>query len=303
VKIYFNTKVVSGPWGGGNKFLQSLNDFVGSSSDFDLVYSLDDFPDIIFIMDLNSMDYGFDLNDIVNYVGANPEVYVVHRINECDARKKTNHVDDLIKRFNSWVDLTLFVSSWMCDYFENQNLIPNKRLILYNGVDREHFKSSNKIKNGKLNIVTHHWSDNIMKGFDVYQEIDRWVGFDDDITFTYIGRERGIFKNTKIIPPLHGKSLGDELGKYDVYVSGSRFDPGPNHILEALSCELPIFVHEDGGGAVEFSGKSSVYKDLDTLYDMIINKPINLNHDSISLRSWESCASQFFDITKDLVDE
>ena len=45
-----------------------------------------------------------------------------------------------------------------------------------------------------------------------------------------------------------------------------------------------------------------MYKDFDSLYDMIKIKPINLNQDSISLRSWDLCASQFFDIIKDLVD-
>jgi hypothetical protein len=32
---------------------------------------------------------------------------------------------------------------------------------------------------------------------------------------------------------MFGKELGDELGKYDVYASASRFDPGPNHIIES----------------------------------------------------------------------
>ena len=36
MKIYFNRKPVSGPWGGGNKLLASLMDVLSDKATFDL---------------------------------------------------------------------------------------------------------------------------------------------------------------------------------------------------------------------------------------------------------------------------
>ena len=41
-----------------------------------------------------------------------------------------------------------------------------------------------KINNKKVNIVTHHWSDNYLKGFDVYDKLDEFVKENNDFTFT-----------------------------------------------------------------------------------------------------------------------
>ena len=149
----------------------------------------------------------------------------------------------------------------------------------------------NKINNGKINIVTHHWSNNRMKGFDIYEKLDKFVGENKDYTFTYIGRHLNTFKNTKIIEPLFGKELGDALGVYDVYISGSKFDPGPNHILESLACNIPTFVCEDGGGSCEFAGKEYTYKDFEDFIELIkVKKLIN---STIDIDSWMTTAHKF----------
>ena len=172
--------------------------------------------------------------------------------------------------------------------------------VIVNGVDSEHFSDSPdfKLNNGKINLVTHHWSNNQLKGFDIYEELDFICGYDEDITFSYIGQHRGTFKNTNIVSPMFGKNLGSELSKYDAYVSASRFDPGPNHILESLSCNLPTYVHRDGGGCVEFvQNEEFVYDDINQLISKIKNekKPaISKNN----LRSWKSCVSDYCDLMK-----
>lgn len=292
MKIFFNVAPKNGPWGGGNLMLLAFHEYVKFHKDFQIVTSLDDSPDIIFVMNLMSTDYGCDVVDIIRYVESFPETYIVHRVNECDARKNTSHVDKMISDFGQWADLTVFVSNWMKEYHIEKGWDGSDSCVIYNGVDENHFCKNKKIKNGKINIVTHHWSDNVMKGFDVYNAIDNLVG--DDITFTYIGRERGSFKNTRVISPLYGRDLGKELGKYDLYISGSRFDPGPNHILESLSCEIPTYVHKDGGGAVEFAGVENTYSDVYELVERVKENCITFNARSISLDSWNMCVQKYF---------
>jgi hypothetical protein len=167
-------------------------------------------------------------------------------------------------------DATIFVSNWMKKYFLEKGWKCSRNFILFNGVKKVHEKVS-KLNNGKINLVTHHWSDNYLKGFDVYDFLDDFVSSNSNFTFTYVGRERGTFKNSRVVSPLCGDDLHLELKKYDVYVSASRYDPGPNHILEAISCELPILVHCDGGGAVEF-GMSKCKKNIFLDFKDLISK-------------------------------
>ena len=52
----------------------------------------------------------------------------------------------------------------------------------------------------KLSVVTHHWSNNEKKGFDIYRKIDQLI--EDkmlDIDFTYIGRLPDDFRYKNII--------------------------------------------------------------------------------------------------------
>ena len=153
--------------------------------------------------------------------------------------------------------------------------------------------------NQKTNIVTHHWSNNYLKGFDIYDKIDQFVGENKEYSFTYIGRERGTFKNTKIIKPLYGGKLYQELKKYDVYISASRFDPGPNHILESISCNLPTYVHKDGGGCTEFAGQENTFNNFKDLLELLISKNFKKNDNSI-IESWQSTIEKLENILREV---
>ena len=135
-----------------------------------------------------------------------------------------------------------------------------------------------------------------MKGFDIYDQLDNFVKHREDYTFTYIGRERGSFSNTHVVESLYGKALGEELGKYDVYVSGSRFDPGPNHILESIACEIPTYSFIDGGGSCEFTGEDHVYKSFNELEKILLAKEFKKNN--FKTNTWKNCINQLADIMK-----
>ena len=293
MKILINRKPVEGPWGGGNLFVKALES-MASYRGHEVTYRLEDGINCLFMQDPRYDELGISINELANYKLQNPGTLFVHRVNECDARKGTNDMDTLLRQCSSYTDVTFFVSSWMKKYHESLGWNCKNTEVAYNGVNRSHFKGNKKINNGSVNIVTHHWSNNFLKGFDIYEFLDEYVS-DHNATFTYIGRENGTFKNCNIIPPLHGKDLGEELGRYDVYISGSRFDPGPNHILEALSCNIPTYVHSDGGGAVEFAGLDFCFKDTAHLKNILDNFSNTLMNDTSWLCSWEDCASFYLD--------
>ena len=299
MKILINRKPIEGPWGGGNLFVKAFCDVLGGKGHA-IVYELSEDIDVIFMQDPRYSELRISINEIVEYKKRNPNTKIIHRVNECDARKGTSNMDELLRQCSEYTDTTVFVSDWMKQYHVSRGWKCTDTRVIHNGVNREHFKpvsSKMKIDNDKINIVAHHWSNNRMKGFDVYEALDEFVGKNSDFTFTYIGRELGTFRNTKLISPIHGIELGRMLARYDVYVSGSRFDPGPNHILEALACDIPTYVISTGGGAVEFAGQDHSYKSIVDLLDVLENKLYHKNN--FKVQSWESCIEKYMGAIND----
>jgi glycosyltransferase involved in cell wall biosynthesis len=291
MKILINRKPIEGPWGGGNNFVKSFCSHAAQNGHA-VIFGFEDDIDVILMQDPRYNELRISVNEIAQYKLEHPSTKIIHRINECDARKNTTDMDPLLKACSKISDISVFVSEWIKDYHLSRGWLCNKTAVCYNGVDQLLFKPNAKLNNGKINIVTHHWSSNFMKGFDVYEALDIFVGMNPDFTFTYIGRENGTFKHTRIIPPTFGKELAAELGKYDIYISGSRFDPGPNHILESLACRLPTYVHHDGGGAVELAGIDHSYKSISELTELLLQKKFVPNN-SYTLIGWKKCMENY----------
>ena len=55
---------------------------------------------------------------------------------------------------------------------------------IFNNKNFEHWNGE-----GKIRIVTHHWGNNLNKGFDIYSYLDRSIQekYKNEIKFTYIG--------------------------------------------------------------------------------------------------------------------
>ena len=226
------------------------------------------------------------INEIAQYKAYRPQTKIVYRVNECDARKGLeNDIDPLINVTGKVSDMCIFISEWIRDYHIKNDWLCNLNPVIYSGTRKEYFQPGPKINNGKTN--------NPLKGHDIYAKLDNWLETNEDFTFTYIGRSHDRFKNSSIVPPTFGKDLGEKLGMYDVYLSASRFDPGPNHILESLACELPTYAHKDSGGAAEMVGKENTYKDFDELASILHKKDFK-NNNCIIPTNWEKCIDNYF---------
>jgi len=292
-KILLNRKPIEGPWGGGNLFVKAIFSNAVDNG-YEVVTSFEESPDVILMIDPRYDEMGISINEIISYKNKNPKALVVHRVNECDVRKGTNDIDNILLECSKFTDITIFVSNWIKNYFIERGWFNNSNFVIYNGVNKEHFRLNKNKNNEKVRICAHHWSNNRLKGFDIYDKLDKWVGNHDGYEFVYIGRELGSFQNAIVVSPLFGKSLGDELSQANIYVSASRFDPGPNHIIEALACEIPTFVHMEGGGAVEFAGFGAVYSSFEDLILRIQKKEFPNQHGwNIS---WEDCAKYYFEL-------
>ena len=225
MKIYVNRVPIKGPWGGGAHFVNAFHEFAALLG-HELVppNSMTTTPEVLLLAGLDNDGNGVSAEQAINFkwmmAAQSRNVKLVLRVNECDARKGTRHVDNHLLKLFPHMDSIVFVSHWLREYFMEKGWHGNNDTVIINGLNKEIFRSQPKLDNGKINIVAHHWSDNRMKGADTYEKIDKLVGDHKDLlSFTYIGRHNCNFKHTNVIKPLSGKQLGDELGKHDIYVS------------------------------------------------------------------------------------
>lgn len=259
MKISIGSKIIKGPWGGGNLFAINISKFLEELG-HDVIYNLHHKDiDIILLTDPRGRGESsstFNDKDILNYKNfVNPNVSVIQRINECDQRKGTNNINDLYLNASKVADHVIFVSSWLRDIYLDLGLPHEKTSVILAGADKLVFNSTGyKVwnKSEKFKFVTHHWSSHINKGFKEYEMLDRLLEhqyWKNLIEFTYIGNLplNFEFKNAKVVPPLSGKDLANELRKNHGYITASSNEPSGNHHIEAAQCGLPILYKSSGG--------------------------------------------------------
>ncbi len=255
MKIAIGYKLNKGPWGGGNQFAISLEKKLleeGHQVFFNL--SRNDL-DIILLTDprKRSSCVSFSSGDIIKYlIFKNSKAIVVHRINECDQRKKTLYMNFLLRLANYSADHTIFIASWLKDL----NLVQKKAkyTVILNGGNNKLFNMKNNVewdKKGPLKLVTHHWGGNFMKGFDVYSKLDNLLSskeLNKNINFTYIGNlpKNFYFRNSTHIQPLSGRELAKELSNHHVYLTASINEPAGMHHIEGALSGLPLIYRKSG---------------------------------------------------------
>lgn len=257
MKICIGSRIVEGPFGGGNEFLKNLHIYLElqghivvnelKSRDIDVILLTNPLPD-----SETSTFNNFDIDYYINFI--NPNAIVFQRINECDERKNTTHLNKALSKYNQNVDINIFVSQWLKNNFKEYDLIKKPSFVVLGGPTKKIFNiNGKKLWNGKekIKIVTHHWSDNMMKGYDFYKEVDSILDDKknkDLFEFTIIGNTPKTiqFNNSTLIPPLTGIELANELKKNHIYLTASVNEPSGNHHMEGAMCGLPILYINSG---------------------------------------------------------
>ena len=231
MKISIGSSIKSGPWGGGNQFAINLSKYFeshGHQVSFDLK---DPKIDLILLTEPRThlRISAFGSQEIVRYLLIkNPFAIVFHRINVNEyAESNSSHTThQAILSANRVADHTVFVSSWLKEHYTTLGFKRDSSVIL-NGADsailhpRGH-QSWDRCS--PLKLVTHHWSANWLKGFDIYKQLDELIGtpkYKNKIDFTYIGHlPKGFsFANATYHTPLVGEALANCLRKCHVYLT------------------------------------------------------------------------------------
>jgi glycosyltransferase involved in cell wall biosynthesis len=265
--VAINMFPANGPWGGSSVFVRQFARMMRNHG-YRVVYDLKRHVDVVVLIDPREdlQNKAFSIANILAYRKSHPEVRVLHRINECDKRKNTAFIDDLLCEGNRIADYTVFISEWLCDYFAQKWFDTNKpHSIIYNGADPSIFNPvGNEIYSGSgtMRIVTHHWSSNPMKGFPIYKLLDDHIadGRINNVEFRVIGQwpEEIKWLCAKTFSPTVGHKLAELLRECHVYLTASKWEPCGMHHIEGAQCGLPLLYHEDGGGIVEAGRKYGI---------------------------------------------
>jgi len=257
IKISINYKIIEGPWGGGNRFVKFLAEYLKKLG-YSINFSLKD-PNIDLILMINpnekSTGVKYGLDDIKDYLICHPNTLLIHRINISSERGSSPNETQLTLDANQYADFTVFISSYLRDLYISRGFNPHRPYaVILNGADETIFNPrGGKVwnSNEKLRIVTHHWSNNYMKGFDIYERLDLLIGtkpFSELFEFTFIGNKPlGLeFKQTKAFPPTSGFDLAQLLKQHHIYLTASRNEPAGMHHIEGVMCGLPVLYLNSG---------------------------------------------------------
>lgn len=304
MKVYVNRQPRTGPWGGGNAFVSYLFSTLQQLG-HTVVTHLTPSVDVIFIVDPRRDELGVGVDEIEEFKKHFPQVPVLYRVNECDKRKgDIDAVDPLVRKMISISSHTFYISEWLREHhrieaYKRGTLLRGANSVVINGYsDIFHAQPRRTQIAGQLRIVTHHWSNHPMKGHDVYTQVGEWCASTGNV-FTYIGRTAGpLPKCVNVIKPLHGIDLAKALFHHDVYITGTEFDPGPNHVAEAIGRGLPTYVPAWGGGAVEMAGQDHTYNSTTELLQILTRKEHLPN--STCLKPWSEVIKSYTDVIEAL---
>ena len=265
--VAFNMRPVRGPWGGSSVFVSQWVRLLKGRG-YRVGYDLSGRVDVVVVVDprddLQSKAFGMD--EIRGYRERHPQTRVLHRVNECDQRKATGFMDALLAKANAVADYTVFISEWVRDYHAARWFdVKKPHSCIYNGADPRVFHPVGAAVHRNeqpFRLVTHHWSDNPLKGFDVYERVDRLIadGQLPGVEFWVIGRwpKNLQWKAARTFPATSGTALASLLRQCHAYLTASRWEPCGMHHVEGAQCGLPLIYHEDGGGIVEAGRKYGV---------------------------------------------
>lgn len=309
VKIFFTFKPSKSNYGGGAFFVENLIKYL-KNLNYKITYNLENDIDIIFITDpRKGKNKKYSIDDIINYKKNFPNIKIIHRVNENDIkREKSINIEPLLVKTMYIANKVVFVSEWLEKYFIKKYKLKINSTSILNGCNSEYyFPIRDKKLNKKIRIVTHHWSDNYLKGFHIYNEIDKYLEKHKNFEFIFIGNYNKSYKprNIRLMKPTHSLELGNLLRECDIYLTATQNEPGGMHYLEGASCGLPILFCKGGGGTTEICSKFGLeFKDLKDMLNKL--NIIKENYDDYRKKidyeylSSDRCSNEYINIINDL---
>ena len=261
MKVYINRQPKVGPWGGGAKTVNKLAERLLETG-HTVVYQLQEGIDTIFCFDPRPNSFGENINHFYAYRKAFPDTKIIQRIGDVGTHGKPE-LTHMVKQCLSESDYFIFPSKWAMDYI---NYTGDNHSVIYNCPMPEFYANRNERTQlpNTPKVVTHHWSTNTKKGFDLYKKFDEFCRKSGEFEFHYIGQVPGGCSFTNQSTPMAVDQLVEHLPNHDIYLTASEEEAGANHVLESLAAGLPVVYRNTGGSIPEYCANGGMeYSDFD----------------------------------------
>ena len=300
MKIFISYKTKNEAWGGGNQFLKNLKVKL-----FKMQQICDEPKDADIIL-FNSHH---NLIETLFYKIKYPKKKFVHRIDgpiSSYRGEKEKKLDKLIHLFNSKISNgTIFLSKWSKDENIKKGYFVNNNQVIYNAPDNTIFKEkkySLDTQNRKIKIIASSWSENILKGFDIFKHLDENLDF-NKYQMTFVGNSKIEFKNIEMIKPVKSELLYSYIEDSDVFIFASKIESCSNLLLEAMATGIPVLVVDGTSNNEIFNSNGYIFKDKTD----VINKLEQLidNYEKLNLEKkyyLEDTIKKYIDFFKDTIN-
>ena len=311
MKIYFNLIPPENEisYGGGLFFVKNLSNYLKKQGIF-IANELSKDLDLIFIIDPRKGPYKkYSHTQLLEYC-ENTKIKLIYIVNECDKKRQNSiGIEPIILDTISKCDHVVFISNWLKEYYINNYNIKTPYSIINNAADTSVFipNLNKKLDKKLIRIVSHHWSNDYMKGFEIYNKLDKILPKYPWLKFTFIGNYNNLFKpkNINLKKPISGDKLADELKKHDIYLTASLYEPGGIHQLEGMASGLPVIYRTNSGGIKETCNESGIeFNNMDDLISKIKYTIDNYNQliEKIDYNfiGYDRCGKQYFNLINNL---
>lgn len=265
-KIHILYNFRNAAWGGGNQFMKVLrHEFQKNRVYTDQIRD----ADIILFSSHHQME------DVIKAKLEYPDKYFVHRIGSVFTYARGDkYLDRLVIDMNKNIaDGTIFQSRWQEEKYHEVGLPIGIETIIHNAPDNSIFNTrpAGASERDRIRIITTGWSTGDIKGFDIYEYLDKHLDF-NKYQFIFLGNLKTKFQNIESFPPQISAVVASMLKGSDLFLTATQYDACSNSLLEALHCGLPVVARNSGGhpelvgsGGLLFDGKDDVLDAIETV--------------------------------------
>lgn len=296
-------------YGGGNIttfYIQKY--FDNKYNNFKITYELQNQINLYLIIDpfKDNKFKKYSLEEVINHRNTyNKNGKIIVRVNDCDITRPNippeRSREKIIIKNKREINYYVFNSHFIKNHYK-KFINVEYSTVIYNGCDTSIFYPGQYIKPKKFRVVTHHWSDNMNKGYQIYYDLWYFLNKTENFEFVFIGKNvPEMFKEVPIIGPYVGLELSNAIRDCHIYITDSIYDSCPNHVIEAISCGLPILYRNHEGGAKELCelfpkkiGES--YTNLEELIEKLIMIRKNYSFYKENIQEY----SKYFELNKQI---
>jgi glycosyltransferase involved in cell wall biosynthesis len=263
IRIFFNYKHISKPWGGANNFIRALYQALDDSGEFEFADDIEDDYDILF---MNQLGMGpaknsqwSNLKEIKDVLIKNKKTKIIVRAVNFKLHSDGIKLRSLIQFFRKDIEVirllnvsefNIFQSLYQKKVFRKFGYRGHSDTIIHNGANEIFYYSMDLEKDikGMINIVSV-GSERKSKNHRLISELSKL----DGVNVSYIGRWPKIINNEKVklLGVLSHDKMAEIYKQSHCFFFPAKNEICPNAVIEAIYAGLPVLYLKGSGSTGE----------------------------------------------------